>query len=249
MAKRIALQLFGHLRTYELTCLSLYTNVVVPNVKDGYIIDFFIHTWDKLDTSNYGWEHVKTEGLIDINVTEDTLKNVYKLYNPKKLLVESQDPNTEKGAMEWMMHTMLGVQELRKEYEKENNINYDWIIWTRPDILFLSEFRIDSYIKTYEDAHNGIVNLELRKFDTPYDALFCGNNIFGRPDLNLIDPREVPERDLIWFAKPDVPPPRASNAMTISLHYRLGSDFVVVRSNNRTYPAIQELKVGYALQQ
>lgn len=247
MAKRIALQLFGHLRTFELTCLSLFTNVVVPNVKDGYIIDFFIHTWDKMDTGNFTWGHVRTEELIDLNVAEDTLKNVYKIYNPKKLLVESQGADTQKGAMDWQIYTMLSVQKLRQEYEKENNINYDWVIWTRPDILFLSEFRIDSYIKTYEDAHQclGINNWELREIDTPYDAMFCGNNIFGRPHLNLIDPRGIPERDIIWFAKPDVPPPRTGNPLIIPLVYRLGSDFVVLRSENVTYPAIQELKVGY----
>lgn len=149
-----------------------------------------------------------------------------------------------------MLQTMFGVNNIRKEYEKENSINYDWIIWTRPDILFLSELRIDSYIKTYEDAQNGIGinNGDLAGLNIPYDAMFCGNNIFGRPHLNLIDPRAIPERDMIWFAKPDVPPPNTGNTMMVPLVYRLGSDFVVLRSENVTYPAIQELKVGYAHQ-
>lgn len=250
MKKRIAIQLFGHLRTFEHTCKNFFLNIVEPNSKDGYAIDIFIHTWDKLDTSNYLWQHFKSEELINVEVTDATIKTIYKLYNPKKLLIESQENEPNKAPHEWMLHTIFGVNNLRKEYEQENNINYDWIIWTRPDILFLSELRIDSYIKTYTDAHNGIGinNGDLRGFDIPYDAIFCGNNIFGRPHLNLIDPRAIPERDMIWFAKPEVPPPNTDNTMMVPLVYRLGSDFVVLRSENLTYPAIQELKVGYAHQ-
>jgi hypothetical protein len=49
MTKRIAIQLFGHLRSFQRTCRSLEKYVILPNKKNGCQVDIFIHTWDELE--------------------------------------------------------------------------------------------------------------------------------------------------------------------------------------------------------
>ena len=51
MTKKIAVQMFGHLRTFEHTYKSFFENLINPNKEDGYEIDIFIHTWDKLEAN------------------------------------------------------------------------------------------------------------------------------------------------------------------------------------------------------
>ena len=50
--KRLAIQFFGHTRTYKKTYESFLKNIVEPNLKDGWQIDIFIHTWDMSSSSS-----------------------------------------------------------------------------------------------------------------------------------------------------------------------------------------------------
>lgn len=63
--KHIAIQLFGHLRTYEKLAPYFIKNVVNENALDGYKIDIFIHTWDELDHNT----------INKINKLDETLSN------------------------------------------------------------------------------------------------------------------------------------------------------------------------------
>ena len=55
--KHLAVQLFGHLRTFEKTFNSFYNNVVKPNEDAGYSIDIFIHTWDEFECTTQQWHN------------------------------------------------------------------------------------------------------------------------------------------------------------------------------------------------
>ena len=85
--KRLAIQFFGHTRTYKKTYESFFKNIVEPNLKDGWEVDIFIHTWDMSSSSDRSWHN--GQDLFDIHLlSQDDIENIRKIYNPKKFLVE-----------------------------------------------------------------------------------------------------------------------------------------------------------------
>ena len=204
-SKRIAIQLFGHLRTFEYTFESFNKYLLKENILDDYQIDIFIHTWNELDHATINYRNLDGKALTDKLLTNETLSFVNKLYQPKKIVVESQldcqnevliekigqFPRAKKGCLN-NSYTIYMVNKLRNEYELENNIHYDWVIVTRPDIFFKSPFRIDNIISCY-------VNFGLK---IPDKAIFHGFNPFGRGNL-IEDPRFLAGSDLIFFGKPE----------------------------------------------
>ena len=203
-AKRIAIQLFGHLRTFEHTFYSFDKFLLQENILDGYEIDIFIHTWDELDHSTVNYRNLEGISLTEQPLTEETLSIVNNLYLPKKIVIESQlncdndvliekigkFPRAKKGCLN-NSYSIYMVNKLRNEYELENNNYYDWVVTTRPDILFKSAFRIDNIISCYS------------KFDLqmPNNVIFHGFNPFGRGNM-IEDPRFLAGSDLIFFGKP-----------------------------------------------
>ena len=204
-SKRIAIQLFGHLRTFEYTFESFNKYLLKENILDDYQIDIFIHTWNELDHATINYRNLDGKALTDKSLTNEELSLVNKLYQPKKIVVESQldcqdevliekigrFPRAKKGCLN-NSYTIYMVNKLRNEYELENNIHYDWVIVTRPDIFFKSPFRIDNIISCY-------VNFGLK---IPDKAIFHGFNPFGRGNL-IEDPRFLAGSDLIFFGKPE----------------------------------------------
>ncbi|EAH8660000.1 hypothetical protein EWH67_09410, partial [Campylobacter coli] len=55
MKKKLAIQLFGHMRTYEQTYEKFKENIINVNLQDGWEIDLFIHTWNKFNSSSKSW--------------------------------------------------------------------------------------------------------------------------------------------------------------------------------------------------
>lgn len=205
MSKKIAIQLFGHLRTFEYTFESFNKYLLKENILDDYQIDIFIHTWNELDHATINYRNLDGKALTDKLLTNETLFLVNKLYQPQKIVVESQldcqnevliekigqFPRAKKGCLN-NSYTIYMVNKLRNEYELENNIHYDWVIVTRPDIFFKSPFRIDNIISCY-------VKFGLK---IPDKAIFHGFNPFGRGNL-IEDPRFLAGSDLIFFGKPE----------------------------------------------
>lgn len=203
--KRIAIQLFGHLRTFEYTFESFNKNLLKENILDDYQIDIFIHTWTELDHATINYRNLDGKALTDKLLTNETLSLVNKLYQPKKIVVESQldcqnevliekigqFPRAKKGCLN-NSYTIYMVNKLRNEYELEEKIHYDWVIVTRPDIFFKSPFRIDNIMNCY-------VKFGLK---IPDKAIFHGFNPFGRGNL-IEDPRFLAGSDLIFFGKPE----------------------------------------------
>jgi hypothetical protein len=138
---RTALCLSGHFRSYERTFETLQKSIIGP-----FNPDVFISTEENLGYNNgiggdRGDRHlIKTP--LDISKIE-------KLYNPKKIIVEPRQkweinkyinrlgPGSH-GA-EQMFGMFYGVyksNQLKIDYEKENNFIYDIVIRCRPDIYF-----------------------------------------------------------------------------------------------------------------
>lgn len=205
MTKRIAIQLFGHLRTFEYTFEMFKKNVLEANSRDGYEVDIFIHTWDELDHSTVSYRNPDGEPLTDKTLLPSDIDMAKKLYQPKGFSIQPQRQHEEilidekighfkrsiKGCVN-MAYTLYSSSELRREYEQKNNVKYDWVIVTRPDVLFKYEFRIEDFLKSHRDF----------KFEIPQDGLFYAFNPFGREN-KIEEPQFLTGADLIYFATPD----------------------------------------------
>ena len=126
--KRLAIQCFGHTRTYKKTYDSFFKYIVEPNQQDGWEIDIFIHTWDMSSGSSGSWH--EGQDLFDIHpLGQSDIDDIKKIYNPKAILIE----HLEDGARGERESKKRGNR-LREKYEIENNIKYDYVLYTRMDI-------------------------------------------------------------------------------------------------------------------
>lgn len=140
---KVALCLSGHLRKFDETFPSLRKFFL-----DRYDCDIFIHTWNKM-----GYQS-RFRNDPNIDDTNFKLDKINFLYNPKKIVIEpiefieelrkesySYAPhlvNEPKPAhhMASMFYKIFACNEIRKQYQIEKNIEYDWVIRSRTDLLF-----------------------------------------------------------------------------------------------------------------
>ena len=151
---KIAIQLFGHLRTYKKCFPALKKHLL-----NKYNCDIFIHTWDTIDHNTKTWHKNKCKNAIEkVNKNE-----IVSLYHPKTIKIEKQISNnlgvlTANNrqisilGITSMFYSMQQVNELRRQYEIENSVKYDFVICLRPDILLLEDFNIENFIKKYETS-------------------------------------------------------------------------------------------------
>ena len=202
----IAVQFFGHLRTFEQTSSSFLQNVVEANKTAGHRVDIFIHTWDELDHSTVNYRNPNGECLTDRRLLESDLDLARSIYQPKKIKIEPQLECEElimrekvglrfnrsiKGCLN-MAYSLYQCSQLRKEYQSSAYIEYDWVIVTRPDILFHNKFSIDQIF----DAH------KQNELEIPQKCIFHGFNPFGRENM-IEEPQLITGSDLVFFARPD----------------------------------------------
>ncbi|TNH37391.1 hypothetical protein FDW45_00045 [Campylobacter helveticus] len=223
---RLAICFMGHLRTYKQTYQSFLDNVLKPNLedkmwKDG--IDIFIHTWDTFEKSGFAW-HTHNETLNNQKVDAEVIEEVKQIYQPKKMLVETL--TQDRG----MRLSIERSQKLALEYEKEQNISYDYIMVLRPDLYFHTPLFLSSFIEIYQKDKN------LADYPLPTKHIFAAHNAFGR--MVVDDPRLLCEADLLWFGNIK-PMPLISgshnpqNIFLIAIDYRLHRDFFLQRQDFR----------------
>ncbi|MEI0799690.1 hypothetical protein R4Q14_15385, partial [Brachyspira intermedia] len=176
---KIAVQLFGHLRTFKQCSLSIKKYLL-----DVYNCDVFIHTWDELEHSTKTWRNTSPTS----NITDKDIEYMLNIYNPKKYLIEHQINKNDEilssflippyrsidiHSMKFMFYSMESVNNLRRVYSIKNNIKYDWIIVTRPDIMFYNTIQINDII-----YQANILGLDLNKYRFfAYDITDNNSNI------------------------------------------------------------------------
>jgi hypothetical protein len=160
---KIALQFYGHLRTFQ-DCFPSIKKFIL----DRYDCDVFIHTWDTLEHNTKTWHQSADKKKSKASVDKKVISHIQQLYKPKKLKIDSQDfideagflgldgpeSGISKSGIKYMLYSQLAANELRKEYEQEHNISYDYVIVTRPDIKLLDEFDISKYQHEFTFATN-----------------------------------------------------------------------------------------------
>lgn len=117
---------------------------------DKYDVDVFVHTW--WDDSYPGSEFDYTDLNRDCKYSEDTLLKISKLYNPKLIQTEKQIAfeyfdDVHYGRLHpvspySMFYSIKKSNDLKKQYELENNFIYPLVIRCRFDIV-LSRFNLD----------------------------------------------------------------------------------------------------------
>ena len=86
---KIAIQVFGHMRTFEKCAPSLKKYFL-----RYYDCDIFIHTWSTLDHDTQTWhKHRKSGHSIDQSQFENKIQP---LYSPKKIKIEHLNKKTKK---------------------------------------------------------------------------------------------------------------------------------------------------------
>ena len=144
---RIAVQFFGHLRTFEKCAQSVRKHLL-----DKYDCDVFMHTWDKTEHTTRTWHENKSKIR---EVDEEMQAKIQHLYQLKALLVEKQEPAEDisiemehdngqtkisTAGLRYMLTSLKKTDELRCRYAEENNVKYDYVITLRPDIFLKKTF-------------------------------------------------------------------------------------------------------------
>lgn len=148
---RTAVCISGYLRSFEQTFERLNNNLLKKTNAD-----VFIHTWDFLGSPLRGFD-----AKLNRISTRTVLERIEKLYNPIRIVVEpainfpipvlmhqkNLDGRDINGLLS-MFYKMQVCNQLKKDYEKENNFIYDCVVRTRSDLLFMSPFYIDDKMDT-----------------------------------------------------------------------------------------------------
>lgn len=192
---KVALQLSGHLRTFKQCAPTLYQYLL-----DKYDVDIFMHTWSTINHNTKTWHQYTYK---ESNVVEEDVRQVYPQL--KALKIEVQQP-VDKGCacfkrnyidpghefsifgMEMQYYGIGQANQLRETYAEKHNVQYDWIVVTRPDIIFNIDVDLEDLVKT----------------ESPEDierALF----VFAHPASQVIrDFRNYGGMDLFYFARPKI---------------------------------------------
>jgi len=190
---KVAVQIFGNMRTFEKCAPSLMKHFL-----KHYDCDIFIHTWSKLDHETKTW-HIRQTPNKDLDLTQ-LRKKIQSVYKAAKIKIETQTPK-DMGVYEApdskthsiygiksMFYSMEQTNKLRESYELQSKVTYDYVLMIRPDILLKKRLNIQKFTKPFSD-------------DEIENAVFsAGFN--NKPIINEL--RFVGAIDIIFFAKPQV---------------------------------------------
>lgn len=155
---RIAIQLFGNLRTAD-RCIPVLTERFGKHAH----IDYFVHTWTRRDHSSPTW-HSKEHHLEAEDFDAEAL--IRKLlpgacYQVDEPLSREEDPNPADPSITPVPHleglksmftSMARVNRLRQNYESSKSISYDLVVCLRPDIELLAEVDLEGFLRFHQDV-------------------------------------------------------------------------------------------------
>lgn len=150
---KIAVQMFGHLRTYDRCYGKLFENLI-----NRYDCDIFIHTWDSVDHNTQTWHNYK----VDDKLSPSEIKNrVTEYYKPTALKIEKQNVQDEGViiaqdkaisvfGIRSMLYSMAQANLLREEYQQKTGTHYDYVVVIRPDIELWQPLVLEEFIQKTE---------------------------------------------------------------------------------------------------
>jgi hypothetical protein len=186
---KIAVCISGGVRYPHLGLQSIQK--IIPNE----YVKVFIHTWKIKDRSAFvktlhGLDHKEVDKTVETNLSS------LEYYNYEKLLIENYDecekkfenllstlkfvpstdsedecPRLDVGPIS-MYYSIYKANQLKKEYEKENNMIFDWVIRMRTD----SDFKYQSLDISFLDPNLNIPSGEDWGDDSINDQFAIGNS-------------------------------------------------------------------------
>ena len=96
----------------------------ILNLFPGHNVDIFFHFWNPGTPDGYDKRHLNKHDIL-------------KLFSPKMYIFEEMK-HFENNS-QCMIYSLYTVNELKKEYEKNNNFIYDYVLRTRSDMIYVSD--------------------------------------------------------------------------------------------------------------
>ena len=179
---RIAVCLSGQPRVIE------YTAAYIKKFFSGeHEYDFFCQSWDYNSYKRKAIDPKPGEQPVwwddDRPVDHEWLKNQLTSFQPKKYVIQSLQPNRPCNRFQWdsMFYAAMTANNLKKQYEVENNFRYDFVIKTRYDIIFRDQqfkfdpsARPDNYLDIFV-THQSRMDYEYNRVNVS-DAIFYGSS-------------------------------------------------------------------------
>ena len=132
--------------------------------------DFYIHTWDINQQKVYNLSNIFP---IEEKISDEYFSNVIRIYSPKKIVIEKYKDINEKESeirnnnlvyyfrtSSPLWYSFMKSVELKKEYERENNFEYDLVIKLRMDIIFPPDRRLSQELEDYRFINKNEVFIE-----------------------------------------------------------------------------------------
>ncbi len=231
---KVAVQFYGHLRTFEKTYKSLYDNLF-----NLYDCDVFIHTWNELQHRTKTWYDQRSNRT---KISETYKQKINSFYNPKRLLIETQDIPEKDTVLQskiisdavmsltgikYLFYSQYKVNVLRKKYQQKCDINYDYVIIIRPDIMLHNALCINDFVKQYEFINNKSAD----------NCRFAAHNVESNAK-SPIKLREICASDILYFGKPNA----IDNTCNFYLKIKENDDFLIKNFSNPEGLAVKHNK-------
>lgn len=201
---KIALCFSGQIRTGVLTSDNVknFIGNLLP------VSDVFVHTWDIISTTS---SDLAIAG-VPFKESKDLFDEFEKIWSPKKIIVENYEEWWKQKPVEPpLFYSLYESNRLRKEYELENSIEYDFIIKIRPDVIY-------NPLHKLEDELNEIINSE------DYEKTIYTLDRENKIHLNIFE-------DVFWIAP--------SKVFDIAANYYLKrEEYYYERIRSGEYPTL-----------
>ena len=162
---KTAICISGQPRNVHLAFPTINATLLEPNSPD-----VFIHLW--LNKEDLDKPHFNSWGDSVRTIDNDIIGNIFKKYNPKKIKIENQidfpqfnkyNLSPYQKNMVSMLYSMKQSNNLKKDYELENNFLYDAVIRSRFDLALeetikINSLDLDDKVYCLKDCHyhNGV---------------------------------------------------------------------------------------------
>lgn len=182
---KIAIQFYGHLRTYQKCFPSIQKWLL-----NKYDCDVFMHTWSETEHRTKTWHNYKMKHIESVD--KELIGELKKIYNLKDILVEEQKQSSKEefitclhnnnastisiNGINFMLHSQYKVNDLREQYQSKNKINYDYVLMLRPDIFLYNELDFNLLDREIRLAKNkqtrfcGINPMQMKEFALALDS-------------------------------------------------------------------------------
>ena len=168
---KIAVCMSGQLRQWE---------IAKENQKwfwetSGVEIDYFIHTWDYS-----GDREGVSQPYITRDVSREEFDKVVDWYKPKGCMFDNRKQDFFYANDHWssLFYSMAQSMMLKRQYEIDNDFEYDLVVKTRPDVVFDPRYHFSW--EPLEDnilfaTQGGLMESEFHMFNTN-DMVFYGKS-------------------------------------------------------------------------